>query len=177
MAARDIAAAMQRVETVLRRRPEAGVHEDAPAAASWLGGTRVLSRHVGGAALLTDMPGELGGSGDQVTPGWLFRAGLASCLATCIAMRAAAAGIELESLVVTAASRSDTRGLLGMADAAGDPVCAAPIEVQLNALIRAPGTSPDRLRELVEESHRCSPVPTALRNAVPVTLRIEVGAG
>jgi len=177
MAAQEIAAAMLRVETVLRRRPEAGVHEDAPAVASWQGGTRVLSRHANGAALPTDMPGELGGSGDQVTPGWLFRAGLASCLATCIAMRAAASGIELESLVVIAASRSDTRGLLGMADASGDPVCAAPIEVELSARISAPGTSPDRLRELVEESHRCSPVPTALRNAVPVTLRIELGAG
>ena len=32
----------------------------------------------GGATLLTDMPPELGGSGDQVTPGWLMRAGLAS---------------------------------------------------------------------------------------------------
>jgi uncharacterized OsmC-like protein len=167
---------MQRVETVLRRRPELGLHEDAPATASWQGGTRVVSRHSNGAELLTDMPDELGGSGDQVTPGWLFRAGLASCLATCIAMRAAAAGIELESLVVTAASRSDTRGLLGMANAAGDPVCAAPIEVQLSALIRAPGASPDRLRELVEESHRCSPVPSALRNSVPVTLRIQAGA-
>ena len=177
MAAQNIAEAMRRVETVLQRRPEAGLHEDAPASAHWQSGTRVLSRHANGAELLTDMPSELGGSGDQVTPGWLFRAGLASCLATCIAMRAAAAGIELESLVVTATSRSDTRGLLGMADAAGDPVCAAPSEVQLSALISAPRTSPDQLRELVEESHRCSPVPTALRNAVPVTLRIEVGAG
>jgi uncharacterized OsmC-like protein len=175
MATQDIAAAMRRVETVLHRRPEAGLHEDAPASAHWRGGTRILSRHANGAELLTDMPSELGGSGDQVTPGWLFRAGLASCLATCIAMRAAAAGIELESLIVTATSRSDTRGLLGMADAAGDPVCAGPSNVQLTAHVSAPGTSPDRLRELVEESHRCSPVPTALRNAVPVTLRIELG--
>jgi uncharacterized OsmC-like protein len=177
MAAQDIAAAMRRLETVLQRRPEIGRHDDAPAQAHWQSGTRVLSRHANGTQLPTDMPGELGGSGDQVTPGWLFRAGLASCLATCIAMRAAAAGVELESLVVTASSRSDTRGLLGMADAAGNPVCAGPSEVQLTALISAPGTSPDQLRELVEESHRCSPVPTAVRTAVPVTLRIEVGAG
>ena len=168
---------MRRVETVLQRRPEAGLHDDAPATAQWQSGTRVVSRHANGAQLLTDMPTEFGGSGDQVTPGWLFRAGLASCLATCIAMRAAAAGIELESLVVTAGSRSDTRGLLGMEDAAGDPVCAGPIEVQLSALISAPGTSSDRLRELVEESHRCSPVPTALRNAVPIVLHIDVDAG
>jgi len=177
MAAQEVAAAMRRVETVLQRRPEAGLSDDAPATAHWQSGTRVLTRHANGAQLLTDMPTELGGSGEQVTPGWLFRAGLASCLATCIAMRAAAAGIELESLVVTAGSRSDTRGLLGMADATGDPVCAGPIEVQLNALISAPRTSPARLRELVEESHRCSPVPTALRSSVPVVLRIDVATG
>jgi hypothetical protein len=34
----------------------------------------------------------------DVTPGWLFRAGFASCAATCIAMGAAAQGIELASL-------------------------------------------------------------------------------
>jgi organic hydroperoxide reductase OsmC/OhrA len=127
--------------------------------------------------LVTDMPVEFGGSGDQVTPGWLFRAGLASCLATCIAMRAAAAGIVLESLAVTAGTRSDTRGLLGMADAAGDAVCAAPVEVRLDVRISCSQISPQRLRELVEESHRCSPVPTAVRSVVPVALLIEIGQG
>ena len=92
MASQDIAAAMQRVESVLRRRPEVGLHDDAPATARWQSGTRVVSSHANGTQIVTDMPTELGGSGDQVTPGWLLRAGLASCLATRIAMAAAAAG-------------------------------------------------------------------------------------
>jgi hypothetical protein len=33
MAAQDIAAALQRVEPVLRRRPESGLHGDSPATA------------------------------------------------------------------------------------------------------------------------------------------------
>jgi uncharacterized OsmC-like protein len=119
------------------------------------------------------MPIELGGSGDQVTPGWLFRAGVASCLATCIAMRAADAGIELSTLEVRASSRSDLRGLLGMRDAAGEVVCAGPRDVQLVVRIEAHGIAPEQLRNLVEESHRCSPMPTALSNAVPVVLRID----
>jgi uncharacterized OsmC-like protein len=175
MATQDIAAAIRRMEVALRRRPGLGLGDDSPASASLQGGTRVLTRHESGAQVMTDMPCEFGGSGDQVTPGWLFRAGLASCLATCIAMRAAAAGIELTSLEVRATSRSDTRGLLGMMDAAGDTVCAAPCEVQLVAQVSAPGTSPEHLRILVEESYRCAPVPTALRSAVPVTLRVAVG--
>ena len=173
----SIASALHRLESVLRRRPAAGLHDDAPASALWARGTRIVTHHANGTQLVTDMPVEFGGSGDQVTPGWLFRAGLASCLATCIAMRAAAAGIVLESLSVTAGSRSDTRGLLGMADAGGDAVCAAPVEVQLNVRISSSGVSPERLRELVEESHRCSPVPTAVRSVVPVDLVVEAGPG
>ena len=104
MAAQDIAAALQRVETVLRRRPEAGLHEDSQATARWTGGLRVVSSHPNGKEVLSDMPDEFGGSGDQVTPGWLLRAGFASCVATRIAMQAATEGIALEQLEVRVTS-------------------------------------------------------------------------
>jgi organic hydroperoxide reductase OsmC/OhrA len=126
--------------------------------------------------MVTDMPSELGGSGDQVTPGWLFRAGLASCLATRIAMGAATAGIELTLLEVLAGSRSDARGLFGMADGSGEPVGAGPRDVQLLVRIAAPGVSAEKLQTLVEESNRCSPISAAVRDVVPVALRIEVEA-
>ena len=42
MSAQVLADAMQRVEVVLRRRPDMGLHDDSPAAASWRGGTRAL---------------------------------------------------------------------------------------------------------------------------------------
>lgn len=176
MAAQDIAAALQRVGSVLRRRPEAGLQDDAPATARWDGGTRVVASHANGAQVLTDMPGELGGSGDRVTPGWLLRAALASCTATCIAMAAAAQGIELETLELRASSRSDTRGLLGIADADGEPVSAGPRDMQVLVRISARGVSAQRLRALVEESYRCSPLACALQDAVPVALRIEANA-
>jgi uncharacterized OsmC-like protein len=172
----DIAAAVQRVESVLRRRPATGVHDDPPATARWQTGLRVVACHANGTQMLTDMPTELGGNGDKVTPGWLFRAGLASCLATCIAMAAAAEGIELAALEVVATSRSDLRGLFGMADTTGGPVGAGPSEVQLRVRISAAGVSAERLRLLVEDSNRCSPVSTAVRDTVPLALRIEVAA-
>jgi uncharacterized OsmC-like protein len=165
---------MQRVESVLKRRPEVGLHDDAPATARWESGTRVLSSHANGTRISTDMPTELGGTGDQVTPGWLFRAGLASCLATRIAMGAAAAGIELTELEVLASSRSDARGIFGMVDASGEAVCAGPRDVELVVRIAAPGASLERLRALVDDSNRCSPVSAALRDAVPTVLRVEV---
>ena len=78
MTKEDIAAAVQRVESVLQRRPATGIHDDAPATARWQSGLRVIACHANGTQVLTDMPSELGGSGDKITPGWLFRAGLAS---------------------------------------------------------------------------------------------------
>jgi uncharacterized OsmC-like protein len=174
MAAQDIAGALQRIESVLHRRPDSGLHDDAPATARWDGGLRLVATHPSGRQVVTDMPGEMGGSGDQVTPGWLFRAGLASCTATRIAMAAATAGIELQALELRASSRSDTRGIFGMAGADGQVVSAAPQDLQLHVRIAARGVSSERLRTLVENSYRCSPVPQAVHEAVAVALRIEV---
>ncbi len=174
MAAPDLAIALQRVQAVLQRRPDSGLHDDAPATARWSGGTRVVASHAGGHQVLTDMPAELGGSGDQVTPGWLFRAGVASCAATSIVMAAAREGIALQTLELRASSRSDTRGLLGMADAAGQPVDAMPGDVQLHVRIAADGVAPERLRALAEQGIACSPIPRAVQHALPVTLHIDV---
>ena len=176
MAAQDIAAARQRVEAVLRRRPETGVDDDAPATAQWAGGTRVISSHGNGTQIATDMPAALGGSGDRITPGWLMRAGLASCTATCIAMDAAAQGIELQTLEVRASSRSDLRGQLGLPDADGSAVPAAPFDVQMRVRIAALGVAAESLRALVQTSYRNSPIACAIVNALPVALHIEANA-
>src|SRR5947209_8547667 len=119
MAAGDIGEAMDRAQSVLRRRPSAGLREDATGTARWTGGARIVATHPNGAEMITDMPAELGGSGNGVSPGWLVRAGVASCAATTIAMHAARRRIDLESLEVSVSSRSDTRGFLGMTDEAG----------------------------------------------------------
>jgi len=176
MSTQELAAALQRAQNVLQRRPEMGLHDDAPAMARWQGGTRVVASHANGATMPTDMPSELGGTGDQVSPGWPFRAGLASCAATCIAMAAAAQGIELTTLEVRARSRSDTRGMLGMKEADGAPVHAGPCDMQLDVRIAARDVRPERLRALVEEGYRCSPIPTAVVSAVPLELRLEIDA-
>lgn len=176
MTTRDIAAALQRVEAVLQRRPETGIHDDAPATATLEGGTRVTARHGNGTALCTDMPREFGGSGEQVTPGWLFRASLASCATTSIVFAAAAEGIEFTALEVKAESRSDARGLLGMADAAGEPVPATPLEVRLQVRAAAPGVAPERLRAVVERGLGRSPVPGLLPQALPLGIEIEIDA-
>jgi hypothetical protein len=92
-------------------------------------------------------------------------------------MVAAREGIELTLLELRASSRSDTRGLLGMAGADGQPVPATPGDMQLLVRIAATGVPPARLRALVEQGIRFSAVPSAVREAVPLALHIEIEAG
>jgi len=174
MSADDLKSALNRAEAVLRRRPEMGMHDDATASASWHRGTRVISSHANGTQIATDMPAELGGTGDKVTPGWLFRAGVASCAATSIVMTAAKEGVELTTLHVQVTSRSDTRGLLGMPDSEGVPVYAGPKDLQLSVRIAANGAAPEKLRALVENGVRCSPIPSVVQSATPLPVRIEI---
>ena len=174
MTAESISKAIERARAVLARRPEAAVYADDPAVAGWEEGTRVVARHANGTQITTDMPVELGGAGNQVSPGWLLRAGMASCLATRIAMEAAATGISLTRLEVSAKSTSDARGLLGMAGDGGVQITPAPCKVELEVRIAAPNALSERLRAMVEESFRCSPVSAAVERAVPVALRIDI---
>jgi uncharacterized OsmC-like protein len=175
MTQHDIATALKRVESILRRRPETGLHDDAPATARWQGGLRVVSEHGNGTRIESDMPTELGGSGDRITPGWLFRAGLAACTATCIGMHAAARGIALDSLDVQVGSRSDLRGVFGMTDGDGGPlVDAGPGAIRMTVRIAARGVAAEALRELVEHSERCSPIGRAASTVRPIALHIDV---
>ena len=176
MATEQLAAALERVAAMLRRRPESGVHDDAPASARWEGGTRVVARHANGRQVPTDMPAEMGGSGDEVTPGWLFRAGLAACATTSIVMKAASEGIELSTLELRADSRSDARGMFGLPDADGEPVSAAPGNLRLHVRIAAPGVEPERLRALVDHGLRCSPIPGAVQVALPLAVHVDIEA-
>ena len=176
MAAQDIAQALRRAETVLQRKPGMGLHDDAPATARWDKDLTVTASHANGTEVATDMPRELGGGGERVTPGWLFRAGLASCVTTRIAMTAAAEGISLSALEIVVSSRSDTRGIFGMAESDGTLVDAGPVQVQMRVRIDAPGVSRERLQQLVEYSYRCSPMLCAMQSAVPVELKVETAA-
>lgn len=175
MSAERIAAALARLESVLRLRPTFGDYEETPAIARWQGGAQFSVRPPkGDVAIRTDLPAELGGDGEGITPGWLMRAGLAACTASSILLSAAAEGIELESLELTAGARSDVRGLLGMSDENGAPVSAAFSVTRLLVRISAPGVARERLQALIERANQRSPVSSALQQAVPVELLIEL---
>ena len=174
MSLQEVAAAMARVCHVLMRRPEMAMHDDAPATARWRGGMRNVATHENGTAIETDMAPEIGGTGDRVTPGWLFRAGLASCAVTSIAMRAAAEGVTLTMLEAHVESRTDMRGILDMTSADGAPVHAGPAEIHLRVKIAADDMAADDLQALVNRGCRCSPVPSAIVTPTPLAIHVDV---
>jgi len=162
---RAVADALARLEKVLRRRPEAGLSDDATAFASWSGqghALRVVCRHPNGREVQTDLPVALGGSGDEVSPGWLYRAGLASCATSSIVLLAASEGVALTRLEVDAASRTDARGLLGLEDERDGEVNPAPTAQHLVVRIAADGATQAQLQSFVERALRRSPIPRAV---------------
>ncbi len=61
-----------------------------------------------------------------------------------------------------------------MAGDGGVPITPAPCEVQLEVRLAAPNVARERVRAMVEESFRCSPVSAAVEKVVPVALRIAI---
>lgn len=174
MSLHDVGVAVKRAIAAFQRRPEMGIQADSVAVARWESVTRVVTHDSGGKVVTTDMPKELGGTGDQVTPGWLFRAGMASCAATSIALAAASEGIELTALEVHVGSRSDARGLLGMSEPNGKHIYAGPFDVELHVTIAGNALTPIALKSLVTECLGHSPVPSALSTATPFNLHVNV---
>lgn len=174
MTLETIAASMERVSAALTRKPYAGLHDDAPATVVWAGGLRTVARSEVGTEVATDMPEAIGGDDTAPTPGWLLRTALASCAVTRIAMEAAARGIALATLEVHATSRSDLRGLVGVAAPDGCAVPAGPLAMDLRVRIGATGVEAETLRELVAATTGCSPVTCAIEQPLAVGMHIEV---
>lgn len=168
----EIRESILNVRSALASRPDAGPAPDRPAVAVMEEGLRSRVAGGDGWTVVTDMPAAVGGGAAAPSPAWLIRAGLASCAATAIAMRAAELEIALTQIEVRAESETDMRGLL----AAGDDVDPGPATVRLRVEIAADGESEERLEELVRWADSHSPVCDALRRAVPLDLEITAGS-
>jgi uncharacterized OsmC-like protein len=177
MSMERIADAVRETTAIFRRRPDLGPGEDSPATVSWAGGLRFEGEHPSGRRIATDMPDRVGGEGGEITPGWLLRAGVGACTATCIVIAAAERGIALTRLEIRTTSRSDSRGVLGMAETDGRAVDAGAGDYRLAVRIGARNASREGLVALVEEGRRRSPIYLALVRAQPVAVDIEIEEG
>ncbi len=167
----DIRTALQNAVAYLSAKPEEARYTDSVATAVIESGLQCRVRGPNGEETVTDMPKSVGGSSGAPSPGWLFRAALASCVATLVAMRAAEEGVDLSRLEVEVDSESDDRGILGM-DAS---VPAGPLSVRIRISIAADDVSPELLRRIAEEGKDRCPVCDLLGREVPTTTEVQIG--
>ena len=169
MTSSQIGASLARVRVAFERHPAAALQEDSPAVAVWAGGLGTRLAHPGMSSFCTDMPAVLGGAGLGPSPGWFFRAGVASCMVTSIAIQAAIRGIVLTRLEVEARSESDARGLLGIAPG----VPAGPLRFWLEITLEAGDTPQAELNDLLEAANAQAPMSDALRRPLDVSFKLR----
>jgi uncharacterized OsmC-like protein len=153
----------------LSEHPDEARYTDSVATATLGDSLRVEVEGPSGERVVTDMPGSVGGRGEEPSPGWLFRAALASCVATTIAMEAAREEISLDALEVEVDSESDDRGILGM----DESVPPGPLSTRIRVRARSDATDGERMREVLERGAGLCPVCDATKRSVDVTLQFE----
>ncbi len=162
----------QSIETAiahLTSHPDEARYTDSAAVATLQSGLRFKVTGPDGRAILTDMPKGVGGEGKGPSPGWLFRAALASCIGSLAAMRAALTGVELSKLEVTVDSQSDDRGILGM----DEKIAAGPLSMRVSVKVEAKDAGEELYRNLAEWALVHRPVADAVAGGVAVKLEIQ----
>jgi uncharacterized OsmC-like protein len=162
--------AIENLGKALAAQPERARVKGAPATARLVDGLRSVVEGPGGESVQTDMARAFGGAASAPAPGWLFRAAMASCTASCIALRAAKQGIELSMVEVTVESLVDNRGMLGL----DERVPAGLSAITTRVKIGASGVEAHRLRELVDWADRHSPIACTARGSPDYALEVEV---
>src|SRR5258706_9829783 len=131
----SISDAVSSASAYLTEHPDEARYRDSPARARLESGLRVDVTGPNGEQLTTDMPTAIGGTASAPSPGWFLRAAAASCIASLVAIRAAATGVNLRSVDVTVDSESDDRGILGL----DRSIPAGPLSTKVVVAIDAPG--------------------------------------
>jgi uncharacterized OsmC-like protein len=153
----------------LSEHPDEARYTDSVATATLEEGLRFRVTGPGGEEIATDMPSGVGGGGEAPTPGWLFRAAVAACAGSLVAMEAARDGVRLTSLAVDVDSESDDRGILGMDDA----VPAGPLSMRF--VVRAAADGDADLDALVRRAVARCPVVDAVGRAVETSVEVRAG--
>jgi uncharacterized OsmC-like protein len=165
-----IATALETVTATINANPEKARAKYASATATLADGLKCRVTGPAGETIVTDMGKAMGGEASAPNPGWYFRASIAACCSTAIAMNAARRGINLTALEVTVEGDGDNRGILGM----DETVSAGHAALRTNVKIAADNASREQLEELVRFAESHSPVGRTVRDAPPNTLRIDV---
>jgi uncharacterized OsmC-like protein len=166
----EIGEAIEKAVRYLTEHPDEARYTDSYARASLGEALRVDVEGPGGERIATDMPAGIGGLAEAPSPGWLYRAAIASCVASTVGMEAAREGVALTELHVEVDSESDDRGILGMDEA----VPAGPLATRVRIRARADAAEEEALRALIERGAGRCPSFDGTKRPVPVFVEIEI---
>jgi uncharacterized OsmC-like protein len=165
----SLADAVSRASAYLTDHPDEAHYRDSPARAHLAAGLRVEVTGPTGESLVTDMPTGIGGTASAPSPGWFLRAATASCVASLVAIRAAATGMDLRSVDVEVDSESDDRGILGL-DA---DIPAGALSIKIVVSIQSPGSDRAGVEALARWAVEHCPVSDTVARAVPIVLEVR----
>jgi uncharacterized OsmC-like protein len=161
MTRRTIGEALERLEAVIRRRPEFA--RDTYRSVTTLTGDLRCESMEGPWRQSTDLPAAFGGEGSAPTPGVLGRAALGSCLAMGYQLRAARLGVEVTSIRVEVEADSDDAAMLFL-DSDARPGYS---EVRYHVEIET--TAPDDvIARILDEGDALSPYRDVFAGATPI---------
>jgi uncharacterized OsmC-like protein len=165
----SIAEAVANASAYLTEHPDEARYRDSPAKARLESGLVVKVTGPGNETLMTDMPSGIGGRGSSPSPGWFMRAATASCVASLIAIRAAATGVDVTEIEVEVDSESDDRGILGL-----DPaIPAGALSIRIVVAIDAPGQDHAAHEQLAAWAVEHCPVSDTIARAVPISVEVR----
>jgi uncharacterized OsmC-like protein len=165
----SIADAISQASVYLTAHPDEARYRDSHARAHLASGLLVEVTGPDAERLTTDMPAGIGGTATAPSPGWFLRAATASCVASLVAVRAAATGAILRSVDVEVDSESDDRGILGL-----DPMIpAGALSTKVVVSIDAPGMDRQALEALAAWAVEHCPVSDTITRAVPLSVEVR----
>jgi uncharacterized OsmC-like protein len=170
MSSETIRTALEGAIGYLTENPDDAKATDSFATATLEEDLRCVVRGPDGAELHTDMVTSVGGANSAPSPGWMYRAATASCVATLVAMKAALDGIALGTLEVTVDSDSDDLGILGI----DESVPSGPLSVSVRVKIGSQDADRDTLQGIVDWAHDHCPLCDLTKRAVPIALETEI---
>lgn len=173
MAHADIATSIEGARAFLTANPAEAQYRDGAATAVVETDLRVRVEGADGAVVTTDMSSGIGGGGTAPSPGWLFRAAYAACVATLITMRAAETNVAVDGLEVVVDSESNDLGILGI-DAT---VPAGPLSMRIVVRATSPSGDAHAVRAAIDWGIAHCPVDDTVRRAVPVEIEVEMTVG
>ena len=167
----QIGDAVAQASAYLAEHPDEARYRDSAAVAKLGKNLRVDVTGPGGEALATDMPRGIGGQAAVPSPGWLFRAAAAACVASLIGIRAATIGIDLDGggVEVTVDSESDDRGILGL----DDGIDAGALSVKVAVLFTGLGIGKQAREALARWALEHCPVTDTVVRPVPIELEVS----